>query len=239
MFKKELRDTMKILGHSLFFLIALPILYRGFGYSGVGFSLVFRRLFTIIVVFFAAYAGAGLFLFERKEKAFEYLFSLPLPRFKIILNKLLPRLLVLSVLFITGVFFRAFADIPADCFGLLFLFLSAMFIGLAVNSVILGLLGILTVNLLFYYSSMIINYLAIEKCAAENGAGFLLSLLLPGLLLLVPLGTAFRICFGNMDVKPLEMQVKPYIRIVLPPVLVLIVFVVAFFKSYFYWVKTY
>lgn len=239
MFKKELRDTVAMLGHSLLLLLAIPILYRGFGYAGLEFSEVFKRIYTTVVVFFAAYSGAGLFLFEKKEKAFEYLYSLPLPRSKIVLNKLSPRLLVLLILIIVGAVFRVFTDIPADSFGLLFLFLSSVFVGLAVNSLIVGLIGILIVNLLLYYSTVIINYIAIDRFGAKTGAGFFLSLLVPGLLLLIPLGTGFWICFKKMDLKPLEMQLKLYYRIVLPALLILIVFVVMFFKKYFYWIKTY
>lgn len=239
MFKKELRDTVTMLGHSLLLLLAIPILYRGFGYAGLEFGEVFKRIFTIIAVFFAAYAGAGLFLFEKREKAFEYLYSLPMPRSRILLNKVSPRLLALLILIIVGAIFRVFTDIPADSFGLLFLFLSSVFVGLAVNSLILGLFGILIVNLLLYYSAAIINYLAIDKFGAKTGAGFCLSLLLPGLLLLIPLGTGFWTCFKKMDLKPIESQLKLYYRIVLPALLVFIVFVVMFFNKYFFWIKTY
>lgn len=239
MFKKELHDTLRMLSHSLLLFLAIPVLYRGFGYAGLEFSQAFRRIFTIIVVFFAAYSGAGLFLFEKKEKAFEYLYSLPMPRSKILLNKLSPRLLVLLTLIIIGAAFRVFTDIPADSFGLFFLFFSSVFVGLAVHSLIVGLLGILIVNLLLYYSAVIINYIAIDKFGAKTGAGFFLSLLLPGLLLLIPLGTGFWVCFKKIDLKPLEMQLKLYYRIVLPALLVFIVFVVMFFNKYFYWIKTY
>ncbi|MCK4762121.1 MAG: hypothetical protein KAW12_07975 [Candidatus Aminicenantes bacterium] len=240
MFKKEFRDTLIILAHSSLLFLALPLLNNvDYGVASLEreFASVFNLIYTLFVIVFAAYAGAAFFSHEKKENAFEYLFSLPLPRWKMFLYKLAPRLLVLLLLIAAGVILSVFSDIPADVFGLLFLFLSALFLGLVVDSLIMGLLGVLTVNMLFYFAVLIINYIAIEAAGTGEPAGFFLSLLLPGLLLLAPLGTAFALCFKRMDLKPLELHLKPYALIVSPMVFFFVVFFLLFFRDYFSWVR--
>jgi ABC-type Na+ efflux pump permease subunit len=239
--KKEIKDTLKTLGRCLLILLFIPlamlmnwhIFHAQWEISGI-----FAPVFVAIVLIFAAYSGVSIFQTEKKDRALEYLLSLPMPIGKILAIKILPRLTVLLMLIVVGGILSIFRTVISDAIGVIILFFIAVFISLAVDSLINAMIGVLLVNIILYYTSIITSYLTIEyRLLGSTEPIFWLSHLLPGLLLLVPLAVAFGITLKNFDLKPLKWQAKPYLVIALPSAAVLLVFIMVFLKKYLIWIR--
>jgi hypothetical protein len=239
--KKEFRDTLKILFYCLLLFLIIPIarlldwqvIHSQWEISGI-----WQPLFIAVIIIFAAYSGVSIFQSEKKERALEYLFSLPVSKWKIIAVKIFPRFLLLLLLIITGGVFSVFQNIMIDGISVMILFLMAVFVSLAVDSLINALLGVLVLNIILYYTSLILSYLTMKYgLFGSDTPLFWVSQLLPAVLLLVPLAAAFGITVKNFDLKPLKWQAKPYLVIALPTVLILLFFIIVFFKGYLIWIR--
>ena len=242
MLKKEFRDTLMTLGHCLLMLIIIPmamLLNWHVFHSQWEVSGIWQPVFTAIVVLFALYSGISIFQSEKRDRALEYLLTLPISIRKIVAIKIFPRLVLLVLLIAAGGIFAIFKNIAVDGVSLIVLFLIAVFVSLAVDSLINGMIGVVLLNVILYYTSLIISYLSMEYgLFGSNAPQFLFSHLLPAVLLLVPLAAAFGITLKNFDAKPLKWQAKPYLMIALPTVLLLISFILVFIKKYLVWVRT-
>jgi hypothetical protein len=145
---------------------------------------------------------------------------------------------LLLLLVIVGGIFSIFNNILIDSLSILVLFLSAIFISLAVDSTANGLIGVILLNFILYYTSLILSYLTMEhRFLGSDTPICFISHILPVVLLLAPLAAAFGKTLKNVDVKPLKWQAKPYLLIALPTVLVLLSFIILFFKGYLQWIK--
>ena len=241
MLKKEINDTFKALGQCMLILLIIPlamlmnwhIFHAQWEVSGI-----FQPVFVTIVLLFAAYSGVSIFQREKKDRALEYLLSLPVSIWKILALKIIPRLIMLLLLIAIGGFLSLFQTPISDTIGLIIVFFIAVFISLAVDSLINAMIGVLMVNIIIYYSSLIASYLTIEnRFLGSTEPIFWLSYLLPPLLVLVPLAAAFALTLKNLDTKPLKWQAKPYLLIALPVTAGLLLFIMAFFKNYLVWVR--
>jgi ABC-type Na+ efflux pump permease subunit len=238
---KEIKDTLKTLGHCLFLLLFIPLamlMNWHIFHSQWEISGVFAPVFVAIVLLFAAYSGVSIFQTEKKDRALEYLLSLPMPINKIMAFKILPRLTILLLLIIVGGILSVFLTVIADAVSVIIVFLTAVFISLAVDSLVNAMIGVLLVNIILYYTSIITSYLTIEyRFLGSTEPIFWLSHLLPGLLLLVPLAVAFGLTLKNFDMKPLKWQAKPYLVIALPFAAALLLFIMVFLKEYLIWIR--
>ena len=239
MLKKEFLDASKRLLECLLILVAIPVSFVWdkvvikFGWE---FSEIFIGTFITIVVIFSVYSGATIFQSEKKDRAFEYLLSLPISRLRIIINKILPRISILLFLIIILASFSGFKLLLTNGVTFLFLFLISVFISITVNSVIIGLLGVLLLYYVFFFTSRIISFLSWQLHINITGLfGFMLGQLIPAALLLIPFGIAFWLTFKNFDMKPLKLQIKPYYYIALPSLIIIISFIVRFFGDYLSW----
>lgn len=241
MLKKEIKDTLKILGHCLLLLFLVPIarlLKWHIFHAQWEISGLFEPIFVVIVLLFASYSGVSIFQTEKKDRALEYLLSLPMSIGKILVIKILPRLTMLLLLIVVGGILSIFRTVISDAIGVIIVFFVAVFISLAVDSLINAMIGVLLVNIILYYTSLIASYLTIEhRVLGSTEPIFWLSYLLPALLLLVPLAVAFGLTIKNFDLKPLKWQAKPYLVITLPSALLLLIFIMVFIKKYLIWVK--
>ncbi|MCG8668276.1 MAG: ABC transporter permease subunit, partial [Pseudomonadales bacterium] len=85
MLKKEINDTLKTLLYSSLFLVLIPV-------SMVAKAPITRSLFVMYIVLLALYSGVTLFRTEKRDRAMEYMLSLPVSRWRILSFKVLPRL---------------------------------------------------------------------------------------------------------------------------------------------------
>ncbi|MCP5102978.1 MAG: hypothetical protein GY950_06355 [bacterium] len=238
---KEFRDTLRTLFYCLFLFLTVPIArlldWRLF-HTEWELSGIWQLAFMAVIIIFAAYSGVSVFHAEKKDHALEYLFSLPLPRWKIIFLKVLPRFLMVLLLIAAGGIFSIFDTFIPDGIGVLILFLTALFMSLAVDSLLNGLFGVLVLNIILYYTSLVTSYITMEYGLSGDGMlVFWFSQFLPAVLLLAPFAVAFGMMVKNMDLKPLKWQAKPYLFIALPTVFVLLTFILVFLKGYIKWMK--
>jgi ABC-type transport system involved in multi-copper enzyme maturation permease subunit len=238
MLKKEILDSSRKLFECLLLLLTIPlaILWDKFViHFGWKISDVFNFVFIPALVIYAAYSGATIFNSEKKNRAFEYLLSLPLPRWKVVLCKIGPRISFLFMWLIVSVFFSVFKNPFLNGFNLVILFLISLFLSILLSSVVIGFIEIGAIFFLFYENANILNFLLGKIKITQSTNLSFLPLIFSAVLVLTPLGIAFWLTFKNFDVKPLKFQVKPYFFIVLPSFLLLISFVVLFFKEYLVW----
>jgi hypothetical protein len=238
MLKKEIFDSLKTLIQCLLLLIGVPLgfvmdkLIIHFGWK---LSEIFNFLFLISIVIYPIASGLYVFQSEKKDRAFEYLLSLPLSRLKIIIYKVLPRLSLLLLLITVSTFFSIFNNIWINGFNLIVLFFVSLFIAFATTSVVLGPVIVTLLFYAYYVTSQMIHMIFIglkpEIFNAFSTTAFFFNLL-TAVLLLVPIGSAFWITFKKFDIKPLKWQLKSYYFIVLPTILVFMSFIILFYKKY-------
>lgn len=240
MYKKEFIDTIKTLLYCmcLFFLIPIArMLETKTGHAEWEFSGLWQPVYLAVTILFAVYSGVSIFQAEKKDRAMEYMLTLPVSRLRLLAGKVLPRLAVLAMLMLVGRMLSFFTDLPADALSLLILFLTAVFVSLAVESLVNGVIGVVLLNAILYYTSLTVSYLSMtHRFLGSETPVFWVSQVLPALLLLVPLGAAFFRTLKRFDARPLKWQAKPYLYLALPAVVVMITFIILSFKQYFRWI---
>jgi len=242
MLKKEILDALKKLIECLIVLVAIPIsfvwdrLFLNFRWDFL--DIIYFVLVATVVVY-SIYSGATIFQSEKKDRAFEYLFSLPLTRMKIIIYKIFPRITILALMIIVMAVFSGFKINLIYVVQLIFLFLISASISFAIDSVIISFIGVSMLYMVFFYTSRIISFSAwpLNIFNPKSVGSLFIINLLSASLLLVPFGIAFWKIFKNLDVKPLKLQIRPYYYIALPFLLIIISFIVASFKGYLFWFR--
>lgn len=235
MFKKEVWDALKRGMECFIILGAVPVAYIFDQFVlkyNWEFNDIFEAVFFVTIVLFSVYAGATLFQSEKKDRAFEYLFSLPLSRIKILLLKLLPRMIILILLIIiSNLVFKM--GIIRNGFIFIFLFFVSVFLSIGIDSIMINLTGVLILYILFDFLWLILMNLFFLHGLESRGAWISSTFqFLATLLILIPIGTAFWLTFKKMDVKPIKLQMRTYYAIVFPTVIILIVFVSLMLKKY-------
>lgn len=237
MLKKEFFDAFKRFMECMILLLGVPlgvVFDKLIIHYGWKLSEIFNFVFLVTIIAYPLVAGSTIFQSERKDRAFEYLFSLPLSRFETIMYKIAPRFFFLLLLIIASTFFSIFNNIWINGFNLIVVFFISTFLSISVNSFVIGVLGVSFIYSGYYQASRTIHLIFIgwDPVKFNNfSTGALLSELLTAALLLIPIGTAFWITFKKFDVKPLKWQLKSYLLIVLPTVLVFYSFIILFFNK--------
>jgi ABC-type Na+ efflux pump permease subunit len=236
MLNKEFRDTLKRLGECFFILIGVPLGYlwdRVLVKFGWDLWSIFKGVLVALIFVYAAYAGATIFWAEKKDQAFEYLFSLPVSRTRILASKILPRLGGLLVLYAVLTILSKSPFFSPVGLMLVFIFLVGVFLSLAIDSAVIGLLGILLLLGLYYFTHPTFSFIAWSLHLIPSLTSSLMIMQsLSALILLLPFGIAFWIVYRRLDAKPLKLQMKPYYLISLPSLLVVISLIMVFFGRY-------
>jgi ABC-type Na+ efflux pump permease subunit len=236
MLNKEFRDTLKRLGECFFILIGVPLGYlwdRVVVRFGWDFWSIFKGVLVAFIFVFAAYSGATIFLAEKKDRAFEYLFSLPVSRTRILATKLLPRLGCLLLLYAVLMILSKSPFFSSVGLMLAFIFSVGAFLSFAIDSVVIGLLGILLLSGLYYFAQPTFSFIAWNLHLIPSLTSSLMIIQpLSAIILLLPFGIAFWKVYGHLDAKPLNLQMKPYYLISLPSLLVLISLIMMFYGKY-------
>lgn len=235
MLKKELHDTLRILLESAVLLLSVPIiiiisLIMGFKVHYVQ----LLKVTSIITIFaFAGYSGLGMFLWEKRDKGFEYLLALPMSRLKIFVYKLLPRVVVLLLL--TGISILIL-NMSENAFpALIFIQLGAVFLSLALNSYFTSFIVIILLGFLYSLSSRFITGVFHHwKGYSFDPFAIISPHVLAALLLGIPLAIAFFLALKNFDLKPYKYVIKPYLFIALPLLLVQAAVIFLFYETAVY-----
>jgi ABC-type Na+ efflux pump permease subunit len=240
MLKKEVGDALKRLVESMVVLVIIPFMYIGDKLvikAGLDYASVIDTGFVITLVIYAVYAGATIFQSERKDRAFEYLFSLPLTRRKIILAKVLPRLGLLLVLGGAAAIVVGRGLLAEAWITVLVLFFSSLFLSIGVFSIVINLFGVMLLFIIFYQGGHVFPYLLWKLgLSFPSHSGPLVAQLVPAAVLLVPFGTAFWLTFKKIDVRPLKLQMRTYYSITLPALVVLVSLIAVFYRNSMAWI---
>ena len=238
MLKKEFFDAFKKFMECMILLLGIPlgvVFDKLIIHYGWKLSEIFNFVFLATIIAYPLAAGLTIFQSEKKDRAFEYMLSLPLLRFKIIMYKIAPRFFFLLLLIIASTFFSIFDNIWINGFNLIVIFFISSFLSISVNSFVIGVIGVSFLYSGYYQASRIIHLIFIGWDSVkfnDFSTLALLSELLTAALLLIPMGTAFWMTFKNFDVKPLKWQLKSYFYIVVPTVLVFYTFIILVFKKF-------
>lgn len=241
MLKKECLEAIRKLLESLLILIVIPLTIvwdKLVAHSGWPYTDIFKGGLIATLVIYAVYAGATIFLPERRDRAFEYLFSLPLTRSRIVMAKVLPRFIILVILLLLSAVFIGSEVLPSGIIFIL-LFFGAVSLSIAVNSIILNLLGVSFLFGAFQPCCNILSFL-LSKLGLNfrSVLGFMFVQLCSALLLLIPLWLAFWLTFKKLDVKPIRLQMRTYYSILLPSLAGFVVFILLFYKKSMSWITT-
>jgi ABC-type transport system involved in multi-copper enzyme maturation permease subunit len=233
MLRKEIGDALRKLVESLVFLVIIPFMYivdKLVWKWGLDYRSLIDTGFVITLLIYAVYAGGTVFQSERKDRAFEYLFSLPLTRRKIILAKILPRLGILTLLGAAATIVVG-RGLPAKAgFTVLALFFSSLFLSIAVFSIAINIFGVGLIYLMFFQGGRVVGRFLL-KIGGSSYLKWLVTQSVPAAVLLIPLGIAFWLTFKKMDARPLKLQMKTYYSITLPALFVLALLIALFSRS--------
>jgi len=135
MFKKELQDTLKSSAIILLLVLGVVIFSFFMVRHVFGIKLEFRDILLpttwAAVVFISFYLGSTAFSKERNGKVFEYFFSLPVVRWKVLFYKVFPRFLGFLFFFLLHIVLNWIIyqnQYPAMKPGILFLLLLSIFL---------------------------------------------------------------------------------------------------------------
>jgi ABC-type Na+ efflux pump permease subunit len=196
---------------------------------------IFHYVFLVTITIYPVVAGLTVFLSERKDRAFEYLFSLPLSRLEAIRYKIAPRFLFLLLLIIASIFFSTFKNTSINAFNLIVVFFISAFMSISVTSFLIGAVLVILIFTAYYLSSIYIYLIYIGWNHSKYNAfstGVLLSDLVVAALLLIPIGTAFWMTFKNLDIRPLKLQLKFYYYILVPTISAFYAFIILVVKKF-------
>lgn len=227
MLKKEIRDALNRLLECALIVAVIPLgwlVMTIFFNADWSFATAMKIAFTTMALFYSFYAGLTIFMSEKKDHAFEYLFSLPLSRGRILAYKILPRLLILTGIhliasgLIGSVIVRpghmgTFIGLGIYVWAIFFLSVSLSFV---VDSFIAGFFGVLILVTLFNQLFLDIPLL-IAKLLPEGfvHSHFLIGFIVSVLLLFLPMGAVFWSVFRRLDVKPMRFQRTPFSIVIL------------------------
>lgn len=233
MLRKEIGDALKKLVESLVFLVIIPFMYivdKLVWKWGLDYRSLIDTGFVITLLIYAVYAGGTVFQSERKDRAFEYLFSLPLTRRKIILVKILPRLGILMILGAAATIVVGRGLLDEAGITVLVLFFSSLFLSIAVFSIAINIFGVGLIYLMFFQGGHVVGRFLL-KIGGSSYLKWLVTQSVPAAVLLIPLGIAFWLTFKKMDARPLKLQMKTYYSITLPALFFLALLIAFFSRS--------
>jgi hypothetical protein len=234
MLRKEIREALKRFIESLVGLFVVPFVYIGdklVTKTGLDYASLFQTGILVTLIVYAVFAGATVLRAERKDRAFEYLFSLPLTRRRIILVKIWPRLALLLFLEAVATLINGPGFLEEMGITLLVLFFGSVFLSIGVFSVMMSLFGVGFMYLIFFRGTQVAA-LFLQKLGVDlSGRQAALAVqLISAALLLVPFGVAFWLTFKKMDVRPLKLQMRQYYSIIVPTLFILVTLIALFSK---------
>jgi hypothetical protein len=233
MFKKELQDTLKSFTDLL--LLTAGIILVSFFLSRVilgikiAFSDILHPLSWAVMFLLAFTLGSTLFSRERSGEVFEYFFSLPLDRWKVLLYKVFPRFLAFCLFFLItlAVNMGIFNNPPPLDTGMLFILLLAIFL-VSVSQSLLHKksLTIIIINM-FGFSLLFGIAWALMHLIGENRTGILMGYFTAVFTLIsLVLFIGFALRFRIMDMDNMErLSRKNLFQVLLPVGIFLLLFI--------------
>jgi hypothetical protein len=154
-------------------------------------------------------------------------------RTRILSTKILPRLGCLLVLYTGLTVVSKSPFFSPTGFMIAFIFLLAVFLSLAIDSVVIGFLAILLLSGLYYFTWPTFSFVAWKLHLIPSLTLYAeIMKFLSAVILLLPFGAAFWKVYCRLDARPMNLQMKAYYLISLPSLLVVVCLIVIFFGRY-------
>lgn len=240
MLRKELTDSIKRFLECFVIFVGIPIAFlldRLIIKSGWEFKSLFLGFFITTVLIYTVYSGLTLLQAEKKDRALEYLLSLPISRVKILAVKIFSRLLIILLLMFILNFVMHFQTFQGGAIYLIILFISSVSLSIAIDSILLGIIGASFMFQVFMFSNKFVLFL-FSKIGIEGSSEHLglLSMVFSALILLVPFFMSFWLTFKKLDLRPIKMQLQPYYYIAFPALVIILSFVILNYNNYKLWI---
>jgi len=241
MLRKELTESIKRLLECCVIFVGIPIAFLldrliiNFGWE---FKDLFQGIIIAVVLIYTVYSGLTLFQSEKRDRAFEYLLSMPISKSKIILLKIVARLISLLFLILILTFLMDFNTFQGSAVWLIFLFFISVSFSIVIDSIILGFIGVSLIFQVYVLNSNVLHFV-ISKTNIEGSLDHLAFLIpaLSALLFLIPFGISFWLTFKKMDLKPLKLQIKPYYYIAFPALCAIVIFILINYRDHMIWLQ--
>ncbi len=257
MIYKEFKDIYKIVLILLSSMVIIPVIhslkaslvitsYETGAVSHVGYSggnVLYFSIIAGIIIMISGVLGLNMFSREYKDKSFEYLLSTPLTKKEILLNKIIPRLIIIFALIIiyTITFYIYFKepDKLKDSFHVLVLpkflllwmifnFLITLFLSIFKQKNWIAFINLLTLYMIFvtpFSIRLILRNLSIEFQDQAHLIGY--SFIISFIILIFLLGICFIISYKKLDLREKHFVGNKFSKLVIPSeVFLLIIFVI-------------
>lgn len=231
MFLKEVKDTLKQAGSIMAFLVVMPLIYlldSSFYKTGTTIIEYIGGGFALLWMIAVGYLAYNMFRPEEKDNAVEYILSLPISHWKLLICKLLPRITVLLALNLLTVFLCSGHIWFYNLSGLLTFVVFSQVCGFTLG--IVGRRSWITRLMLFFMMicAFIINSIPLLLIWKDSfPASSLLNIIVQLgflVLILIPI-------YRNWDLKPVRARELSFAKIAIVPLIVLAFPVVWLFSS--------
>ena len=231
MFLKELKDTLKQTGSIMMLMVVMPLIYlldSSFYRTGTTLLEYMAGGFALLWMIAVGYLAYNMFRPEEKDNAVEYILSLPIARWKLLICKLVPRVVILLALNMLTVFLGSghiwFYNLP----GLLAFVVFSQVCGFTLG--IVGRKSLITRLMLFVMTicAFIINsippvFIWKDQVPASGPLNIIVEFVILALIL-IPI-------YRNWDLKPVRARELSFAKIAIVPLIVLAFPVVWLFSS--------
>jgi ABC-type Na+ efflux pump permease subunit len=241
MLRKELTESIKRFLEGFVIFVGIPIALlvdRTIIKFGWEFKDIFLGLFIVTVFLYSTYSGITIMQAEKKDRALEYLLSMPISRSKIMLMKIFFRLIILLILIIILNFVMDSQSIQLVSIYLVVLFFASLSLSLVIDSILLGIIGAsLILGIISVHFGIIFFFFS--KLGITDPIPHLdsLSMLVSAFLLLVPFFISFWLTFKKLDVKPMKQQIQAYYYIAFPALVIILSNIVLNYRNYLIWIR--
>ena len=239
MVKKEFRDILKPALNRSFLLLLLPFSYfldsiNLLNITGEkSYLYLFCGTFIAMTLWIASTYGIDAFRFEHQDNSLEYLLSLPISRLKIILNKMIPRIFVITIFIvmleiIAGVMIQSrlrFLDTIIYFSFWIFLVVSFFLFGFSVSLIEVKHFRLfLNIFIVFCFFHIAFGIAVLLKSTFDSLSTVVISLLgyiLSSIIVNLILGISFASTYRNFDLKSLKLHGKRFTVKVMVPLFIL------------------
>jgi len=241
MIYKEFKDIYKQVLVILSFLIIIPLIhYTKFLFFIKSYGKIsYFFIFAIIVFVLADVLGKNMFSREFKDNGFEYMISMPLLRFEILKNKIIPRIIILfSLIIIYTVIFNIYIkDLSQLNSGLhilvlpkymsiltLFYFIINISLSIFKPKNWIALIHLLTLYTIFSLSlsiRVILKYYNVNFKSEVDIFGY--SFIIGFIIIIMILGSGFLIIFNKFDLRDKWFIGNGFSKIIIPIETVIII----------------
>ncbi|MBN2135797.1 MAG: hypothetical protein JW737_08715 [Acidobacteria bacterium] len=238
-----LNDTLK----GMWFLLLIPVAvigYKIFSINRLSLTTVNLVIVQFVIFYIVSRYTYNFFMYEREDSAYEYMFSLPISKWKIFYWKILPRLIaifiVLSLQLLLGNLILSMETISNNIFFdplFLYAFIFLFFFGCLSFSLFftMELSGgpwIISLITFLILQKMVRTGIDTLNLEFDQKTKVIISVLISMCFIVMMLMASFINIFRKLDCKPMRFYKKRFAILIRPPMMVIILFGIILFIKF-------